>query len=731
MAIQIERLIATLEARMDQYEKGIKRAVSTTDTSFRKIETRGKQMESRLAKLGAGVTGKGLLGIFAAGASVRGAQQLIDTATRIDNSLKVAGLSGDELARVYDRLFASAQRNAAPLESLVTLYGRASLVQNELKVSTEELLGFTDNVALALRVAGTDAAAASGALLQLSQALGAGTVRAEEFSSIQEGALPVLQAVAAGLKEAGGSVAALRQLVVDGKVSSEAFFRAFEAGAPTLADKVAEAELTVSSRMVRLQNVLVDAAGKFNHATGVSALFGEQLDVLAGIVNGVADVFGKAADGPLGRFVGLMAKAIGFLDKYPGGGFIRDFVWSEDTLGKIRKAVGPSSKGETISSQIEALRREAERAGTGDGGFMGRSRGEIEAEIEAMVTKYMAAAYGEYRPAKDVLPTTKTKTVSLKDYELPPSPGSGSGGTKSKVSEYDREVEQITRRTAAMVAETEAQRQLNPLVEDYGYAMERARVEHELLAAAQEAGKEITPALRAEIAALADQYGLAAAEAEKLAEAHGKMADDLEFRKGLLKDALGGLRSALADGKLEFEELGDIALNVLDKIIGKIEDELVNAISKMGSAGGGGGGGGILSSLLGGLFGGGGFDIANALAISPAATASILSGGIGLFAKGTNSAPGGLAWVGEEGPELMNVPKGAQIFPSDVSRKIAAGAAGGGQVVNLAPVYNIDASNAQPGVGAEIEAALKRATKDMTPAVVRALRDIKRWGIRV
>ena len=31
---------------------------------------------------------------------------------------------------------------------------------------------------------------------------------------------------------------------------------------------------------------------------------------------------------------------------------------------------------------------------------------------------------------------------------------------------------------------------------------------------------------------------------------------------------------------------------------------------------------------------------------------------------GTDNAPGGLSWVGEGGPELMNVPRGAQIIPN-------------------------------------------------------------------
>ena len=49
------------------------------------------------------------------------------------------------------------------------------------------------------------------------------------------------------------------------------------------------------------------------------------------------------------------------------------------------------------------------------------------------------------------------------------------------------------------------------------------------------------------------------------------------------------------------------------------------------------------------------------------------------FARGTGSAPGGMAWVGEEGPELMYVPRGAQVYPAQQS----AAMAGGGATVSI------------------------------------------------
>ncbi len=79
------------------------------------------------------------------------------------------------------------------------------------------------------------------------------------------------------------------------------------------------------------------------------------------------------------------------------------------------------------------------------------------------------------------------------------------------------------------------------------------------------------------------------------------------------------------------------------------------------SAGGSSGGGGGLFSWLGGLFGGGSqWNLAKSGKIT------------GLFANGTSYAPGGLAIVGEQGPELLNLPQGSQVIPNGKSKQLLA-----------------------------------------------------------
>lgn len=113
--------------------------------------------------------------------------------------------------------------------------------------------------------------------------------------------------------------------------------------------------------------------------------------------------------------------------------------------------------------------------------------------------------------------------------------------------------------------------------------------------------------------------------------------------------------------------------------------------SRMSPGGGGGANFGALGSGISGLFGGGGAaagggagwgDVWNYMQgnISGVQFANISGGGAGAavidpesfvaafgYAGGTNFAPGGLAWVGERGKELVNLPRGAQVIPHDVS----------------------------------------------------------------
>lgn len=193
-----------------------------------------------------------------------------DAFVTLTNSIKVTGATSSDVAAIQDRLFASANKNGVEIGALGTLYSRTALAGKELGISQETLLQFTEGVTAALKVQGGSAAQSSGALLQLSQALGSGIVRAEEFNSILEGALPIAQAAARGMDGMGGSVAKLRTAILAGTVTSKAFFDATMKGFEETKKQAASASMTMGQSMTALENSFINLVGQFDKVTGAS-----------------------------------------------------------------------------------------------------------------------------------------------------------------------------------------------------------------------------------------------------------------------------------------------------------------------------------------------------------------------------------------------------------------------------------------------------------------------------
>lgn len=92
-------------------------------------------------------------------------------------------------------------------------------------------------------------------------------------------------------------------------------------------------------------------------------------------------------------------------------------------------------------------------------------------------------------------------------------------------------------------------------------------------------------------------------------------------------------------------------------------------------------------------------------------------GTIPRLAMGTLSFPGGLAMVGEEGPELAYLPRGARVYPHGQTERMLDGMGDGeaGLVVNATVQQHNVASFGTP-------AEIRRAAQMLAPAIVEALR---------
>lgn len=280
---EIDPIILELRANLKVAQAEVRKYAADTDRAFQKQERDVQRLEKQMLKSSTAIGGafRGLaatLGTYFTGRELTG---MIDSFTRLQNNLRVAGQEGEELARVQGNLLDISGRYGVSVETLSNVFLKASLAQKELGASTAQIIQLNEIVAASLKITGTSAEEARGALLQLGQALGSDIVRGEEFNSLLENALPVVQAAARGIDRFEGSVSRLRKAVVDGKVSSAEFFQGIlKGGVQTLAD-AERATLTLSGAFEALKSRLTVYVGEAANANGVTAALAGGLQLLA------------------------------------------------------------------------------------------------------------------------------------------------------------------------------------------------------------------------------------------------------------------------------------------------------------------------------------------------------------------------------------------------------------------------------------------------------------------
>jgi len=161
--------------------------------------------------------------------------------------------------------------------------------------------------------------------------------------------------------------------------------------------------------------------------------------------------------------------------------------------------------------------------------------------------------------------------------------------------------------------------------------------------------------------------------------------DGLKSRSERLKETFGEVRDSMKSAFVGLVTGAKTLKSAIGDLLGKFADMLASRAfdALWGSLGGGkgGGGGGWLGKIVDSML-----------------------GSIGANANGTNNWRGGLTQIHERGGEIMNLPRGTQIIPHDISKRMADGGGGG----TYAPVYNIDARGTDVGVVQRLEQAVRK-----------------------
>jgi tape measure domain-containing protein len=283
MAVEVDPLILEIRADLKQYRAQLQSTTSLVASSLGQQEGAIRDLERQMQRSSGAISNSlgSIAGALAGAFSVQQIGSLIDNFTRLQNSLRVSGLEGQNLANVQSQLLDLSARYGVSINELADLYGKSSQAAAELGASEAQLVQITEASAQALKITGTSAVAAQGALLGLTQALSSGIVRTDEFNQINEGGLRPLLQVAANTERFGGSVAKLRLAVLEGTVTSKEFYQAILNGSAELEGKANKATLTLAGAFTALSSQLTVYVGEASASNGVTAALAAGIGALA------------------------------------------------------------------------------------------------------------------------------------------------------------------------------------------------------------------------------------------------------------------------------------------------------------------------------------------------------------------------------------------------------------------------------------------------------------------
>ncbi len=312
MAVEVERLVIALEARLDKYDRNLARANAITNTRTAQMERRFAVMSRSIrnsASTAALSVGTALSGVSAF-LGVRQLKRYADGWTTVTRTLAANEQVFGVRLRSAKELNVLAKESRADLDALSKLYVRTAAATRDLGSSEEDVAKATTTVAKALKLGSASASEQASVMLQLSQALQKGKLDGDEFRSVMENAGVIQELLAEKLNVTKGAIV---RMAAEGKLKVEQLFGALVDGADKV-DRIFERmPTTIGEAFTVLNNSMTEYIGKLDEAQGLTAGFVDGLNGISNNIDAVGNGAIIAGAALLGMFTpALIARAAAF-----------------------------------------------------------------------------------------------------------------------------------------------------------------------------------------------------------------------------------------------------------------------------------------------------------------------------------------------------------------------------------------------------------------------------------
>ncbi len=160
-------------------------------------------------------------GAVAAYATIQTVSAALNLSDQLTSTTARLNLMNDGLQTTQDlqnMIFLSAERARGSYQATADAVSKLGLMAGDAFGSSEEIIAFMEQVNKQFTIAGTEAAGIDAAMLQLTQAMGSGVLRGEEYNSVLEQAPNIIQAIADYMEVPKGQ---LKDMAAEGQITAD------------------------------------------------------------------------------------------------------------------------------------------------------------------------------------------------------------------------------------------------------------------------------------------------------------------------------------------------------------------------------------------------------------------------------------------------------------------------------------------------------------------------------
>lgn len=351
----IEYIVRADVAGVIRSTNALDRSLSDTESSFGRVDTAARQVSGTLSNLS--TVAYSVISALAVDKIIKYADAWTVVGNKVTNYLK----DGQDLVDVQNAIFKVAQDSATPLQAVATLYGRLEPATRGLINSGDELIKITETINKAFVVSGATTEEASNAIVQLSQALGAGALRSEEFNSVNEQGPRIMQGIADYMGVARGE---LKSLAAQGKITTEVVINSLRQMSSSVDTEFSKMNATFEMKGTQALNNLTKSLGSNSEVQSAVSAIGDAMVVLSENIDTMVTAGQAMATLYGARLVGAIAASTAEIVKSKVAAHAAAMAASAEAVEvqKLSASLLTSARNKVVNQKATVAQISAERA---------------------------------------------------------------------------------------------------------------------------------------------------------------------------------------------------------------------------------------------------------------------------------------------------------------------------------------------------------------------------------